>query len=334
MAQQRYHVHVCLVKNEQPDFENALQIATADDYFLTWDLQGTPPQKTHYSRQQIDKCDYVLFILADGYGELNPSGVGYLHLNYVYAMTKRKPMFAVIKNPFTTQHNQRQRSDFAQLIQKEQGQHTTEYSDPPEAIKQIIVGLQRLAEAYPRQGWHKFGDDARKINDFLFTPKVATDTPPIVNELNKTDNYSSETPIAFASREPVVMPILPSDTLALNDTTLVSYTAHAYQDGNLSELTLTHSFSWQDILNLLNELPTTFSADAFSRKMNEHLGKIALIEATKIMPNAHAVSRCQINALDFNWIRKQLINHHFLIKATDDKGSRELWQLNPQIKAL
>lgn len=303
MSQQRYHIHVCLVKNEQPDFENALQIATANDYFLTWDLQGTPPQKTHFSRQQIDKCDYVLFVLGDEYGELSPSGVGYLHLNYVYAMTKRKPLFAVIKSPATTKNHQRQRLDFAQLIQKDQATYCSEYRHHSDAMRHIMAGLARLTQAFPRSAWHKTEKDQQKSNDFLFTPKPMGQTTKkalsngVFAELEKTELTTQK----LLNSEPLTIPILPSDTLSLSDTILVSYTTHAYQEGNLSELTLTHSFSWQDILNLLKEWPSTFSMEAFSRKVNETLSKLAFEEAVKVMPNAHAISRTQINTLDFNW---------------------------------
>lgn len=332
MPQQRYHIHVCLVKNEQPDMENALQLAAADDYFLTWDLQGIHPKKSSYSREQIDRCDYVLFILGNEYGKLSPSGVGYLHLNYVYATTKRKPMFAVIKAPFSTEQNARQRLDFSQLIQKEQHGYTATYRTPNEGIKRAMAGLTQLLQAFPGSGWQKNGEDTRRGNDFLFTPKaVLQSAKPSVSSTLATENTKPE-PLKSLVTEPLTIPILPSDTLALEGTVLVSYSTHAYQDGNLSELTLTHSFSWQEILSLLKELPAPFSTDAISRKLNEYLGKIAFTEAVKVMPNAHAASRSQINSLDFNWIRKQLVNHHFLIKVTDERGTRELWQLNPQVK--
>ena len=78
------------MRNEHPEFENALQLALSDEYFLTWDLIAHPSQFMDYSKQQIDRCDYLLFVLGTGYGHLSPSGVSNLHLSYIYANTKRK----------------------------------------------------------------------------------------------------------------------------------------------------------------------------------------------------------------------------------------------------
>lgn len=334
MSQQRYHIHVCLVKNEQPDFENALQIAIADSYFLTWDLQGISPQKTFYTRQQIDRCDYVLFVIGDEYGELSPSGVGYLHLSYVYAVTKRKPIFAVIKNPATTIQHQRQQLEFTQLIQKDQISQIAEYRQSDEAIPHILKGLKNLIQVFPCPAWCKSDDEVYKSTDFLFTPKAVSQNTKKVTPISLPAEEKIEPIAELLPSQSSAISLLPNDTLALNDTVLVSYTTHAYQDGNLSELTLTHSFSWQDILQSLSELPISFSMESVSKKVNETLSKFALEEAIKIIPNAHAVSRTQINALDFNWIRKQLLTHHLLVKIPNQASSKVLWQLNPQLKIV
>ena len=59
----RYHIHISLVRNENVNLENALEYALSTDYFLTWDLLATHTNFVEYSRQQIDQCDYMIFIL-------------------------------------------------------------------------------------------------------------------------------------------------------------------------------------------------------------------------------------------------------------------------------
>lgn len=371
MGQHRYHIHVCLVKNEQPEFENAWQIASTNSYFLTWDLMDMSMPYLSYSRQQIEKCDCVLFVLDDSYGQLSPSGISFLHLCYIFAKTKRKPLFALIKNP--ADFHERRRTDFAELIEKEQAGNVGYYHLIAEAVKVALAGLHQLKPQYANAGWVQ--NTAKKIskdNDSLFSPKMVTNstsatlpvdtitadlepaaikrpratrttttakTDPSVNPAvttvttaNVGSSLSGANPDLHAIHATPIVPILPSETLIITDTIMVSYSAHAYQDGNLSDLMLTHSFSWQEILDALKTLPTVFSNDAILKKFNELLSQTALAEALQVMPNAHAVSRCQINTLDFQWVKKQLVNHHFLLKAADERGTRELWQVNPQVK--
>lgn len=335
MVNQRYHIHVCLVKNEQPDFENALQIALAKNYFLTWDLIGHPVDFMSYSRQQIDKCNYVLFVLGDGYGYLSPSGVSYLHLCYVYATAKQKPLFALIKTPANQQEYSRQRADFAELIEKEQGDNIASYTHAMEAVRFCQIGIAKLAEDNPSIGWQKLPLNNRFVHHDFATSRVISPLTPHVSPIKRA---LSQANIVIANKQLESSTKLPDNTSfhpsTLSNTIMVSYSAHAYHDGNLKDLMLTHQFTCYEILAALQTLVEPFSTEAMLRKLNETLNKFALAEAIKILPNTHAVSRCQMNTADFQWIKKQLMANEWLlpIKEENDRSNREFWRLSEDIK--
>lgn len=355
MSQHRYHIHVCLVKNEQPELENALQIAMADSYFLTWDLSGTPSNFMDYTRKQIDRCDYVLFVLGDSYGNLSPSGVSYLHLSYIYATTKRKTLFAFIKqaNAVAPQNDTRirQRADFAGMVEKDQAEYTTFYGrDFNLGVKDCLANLAQLIEHSPKAGWVKSAKLNLEPNERLFTPNKNLTLPKTLDEVKKEDGFKerpkkeswlgSTTPKASIPLfKPTPTPPHAvatdalTDPLALEDNITVGYTAHAYRDGNLTDIHLQQTFMWLDIVVSLRKLKEPFTSDMMQRNLNHLLNNYALPSAKKIQPHTHAVARTQINANDFETIKKQLIAQNWLTSATSTAGvQRDMWQLSNELK--
>lgn len=389
VSQQRYHIHVCLVKNEQPDLENALQIATADDYFLTWDLNGSPSNFMDYTRHQIDRCDYVLLVLGDSYGNLSPSGVSYLHLSYVYATTKRKALFTLIKQADAViaqnETATRQRTDFAGMIEKDQAEYTTLYHhNAKTAIIECLDNLRHLIEAVPKSGWIKSTKLPTQHHEQLFTPskslaktksatpasvdrfsteallsesrgkksittqRLVTDSPVydglspdrpidrlVTNTLSKNTQKTPNMAISPAgiAERPLIASPMAEDGLSLEDSLTVGYTAHAYKDGNLSELNLRQELMWLDIVASLRKLKEPFNSDMIQRNLNHLLNGFALTAAKKIQPNTHAVARTQINSTDFDWLKQQLIAQHWLTPATSNAGAqRDWWQLSDELK--
>ncbi|WP_410473162.1 DUF4062 domain-containing protein [Faucicola mancuniensis] len=306
-VKQRFHVHVCIVRNEHPEFENALQLALSDEYFLTWDLIAHPSQFMDYSKQQIDRCDYLLFVLGTGYGHLSPSGVSNLHLSYIYANTKRKPMLALIKSQNATSDYSRQRLDLASMIQKDLLDNAIFYERTQEAVSECQRALNALIGSKPTAGWVR----ANKPDTSLRTTGVSK--PQVI------------TPVATAKPKVVEPKII----LKAEDVVLVNYSAHAYQDGNLQDVMAAHTFTWGEVLELLKILPQPFSSEMMLKQLNDSLKNLALIEASKILPNVHAVSRCQINAVDFQWLKQQLVDSGWLVSAKEEHSNRELWRVNP-----
>lgn len=342
-TKQRYHIHICIVRNEKPELENALQQALSDRYFLTWDLIGHPATFMDYSRQQIDRCDYLLFVLGNGYGYISPSGVSYLHLSYIYAATKRKPMLALVKTHSTSVTFTRQRLDLASLIQRDQGESVMAFYQVADVIAQLDDALHTLLSARPQRGWTRAGyaisHDAALSASVTTATSVSTDgdkgdylfsqpsTPSLFYPKSLSDNTPSQD-----EADRGIPPAVDANLMAQDTRVLVNYSAHAYQDGNLQDIMAAHTFTWGEIIELLRELPTPFSSDMMQRRLNESLKPAALVEAKKTRPNVHAVSRCQINAVDFQWVKKQLTDNQWLLAAKESRMGRELWQINPLLK--
>lgn len=308
---QRYHLHVCIVRNEHPEFENALQLALSDEYFLTWDLVASPSQFMDYSKQQIDRCDYLLFVLGSGYGHLSPSGVSNLHLSYIYAMTKRKPMVALVKTQNATSEYSRQRVDLANLIIKDLPTQYILFERTQEAISECQRTLNQMINDVPTIGWVR----ASKLDRSLRTTGV--ETPEVFSPTS-------------AKAKPTPTPVV-KNVLKPNEIVLVNYSAHAYQDGNLQDIIATHTFTWGEVLELLRRLPQPFSSEMMLKQLNDALKNLALVEASKILPNVHAVSRCQINAVDFQWLKQQLLDSNWLSSAKEEHSTREMWRVNQNV---
>lgn len=301
-VKQRYHLHICIVRNEHPEFENALQLALSDEYFLTWDLVASPSQFMDYSKQQIDRCDYLLFVLGSGYGNLSPSGVSYLHLSYIYAMTKRKPMLALLKAQNTTVEYSRQRVDLANLIVKELPTQYILFERTQEAISECQRTLNQMIYDVPTIGWvraTKFDRSLRTTGVQLFdvSSKATTNT-------------------------------VTKNVLKPHEIVLVNYSAHAYQEGNLQDIIATHTFTWGEIIDLLKRLPQPFSSEMMLKQLNDSLKNMALVEASKILPNVHAVSRCQVNTVDFQWLKQQLIDSNWVAFTKEEHGNREMLRVS------
>ena len=92
MLDKRYQVFIITSGKEmQPERMVVSQTLIGMGYF-SWGLEQRTPLSTAFARRQIDDCDYVLLLLGSQYGEQSVSGVSYMHLEYIYAVTKQKPI--------------------------------------------------------------------------------------------------------------------------------------------------------------------------------------------------------------------------------------------------
>lgn len=301
-------IHVCLMRNEQPLLENALQDALTPMYHLTWDLIGNPENANTFSRRQIDASDAVLFVLGEDYGTLSPTGVSNLHLNYLYARNKPAPVVALLRSAATLNTVSRQRLELANQVQKEQYERAVLYHDVPQAVEEALRLLSEL-----------------RVTEQTSTTLYPTSLIPHINESFKLLPSRKSLQRALIPSQPNPEP---SVQLELDDMVLANYSAHAYQHGNVHDITATYSFSWGEILDLIAQLPTPFSTEMLQRAFNEALKAPALVVVEETMPDAHAVSRCQINSLDLQWIKQQLVDSRWIIPYKDERSTRELWQLN------
>lgn len=330
----RYHIHISLVRNENLYLENALEYALSKDYFLTWDLLATNTNFVEYSRQQIDQCDYMIFILGNDYGHLSLSGVSYLHLSYIYASSKRVPMIALVNTQLNQNELLRQRLDLFNLVIKEQGLRVIHFGQTHDGVSECVRMLGEIKEKFPRLGWVK---DTRSLSTLPAAASgdlksmFVSDRFHIRNGVQPALTDSSlegtqQSPEAEARPTQVT----PKE---LNEALLVNYTAHAFEGGNLQEISATYTFSWGNIVQTLQALPQPFTSNMMLTQINDSLKDAAMAEALKISPNIHAVSRCQISSIDYQWIKSQLVKKRWLFSVKEERSIRELWQINIIVQA-
>lgn len=327
MTSRPYHIHVCLVRNEQPALENALQDALTPLYNVTWDLIGSPENANAFSRRQIDASDAVLFVLGGDYGTLSPMGISYLHLNYLYARNKPSPVVALLRSAASLSTVSRQRLDLANQVQKEQYERTVLYHDVEQAIEACLRLVTALVEQHTPHPVTFSADSVLAPPD---SASMAAVSPLFRTPWSKRDRTNENVPPAA----PPATAARPKLHLVLDDTVLVNYSAHAYQHGNLHDVTATHLLSWGEMLDMIALLPVPFSTDMLQRAFNDLLKAPALAVVERTMPDAHAVSRCQINSLDLQWIKQQLIDSGWILPHKDARSTRELWQLNRNMTLL
>ena len=328
-VRQRYHLHICLVRNEDPALENALQLALSDDFFLSWDLIGAPIELNNFSRRQIDSCDYLLFILGDSYGAVDLTGVSALHLSYIYATTKRRPMLTLIKSETSAGEFSRQRIDFAAFIEKDAHQLVQKpiyYNDFRDALVKFNIALDSLLQSNPKPAW-QYSDQPSDAHDiWLSAPSMTKDTTSPSHTLTSSTGDALALPNQTMSN---TGSSLPHPAPITDEPVIVNYSAHAFRAGNLQTIIGNHMFVWGDLLNALKTLVPPFSTDMLQKRLSELLKDVAMQEACKRFPDVHAVSRCQLNSTDMQWLKTQLVNKNWLLKASDTRDIRELWQLHP-----
>lgn len=122
----RYHAHIIKVANEQPLVSAQLAMFFENNAFLTYDLPVMSTETMNYSRRCVESCDFVIMIIGDSYGQTNISGVSQMHLSYLTARAKRKPMLIFI-NTNNTGTWERQRQDFVSLVEEQNHNKITYY---------------------------------------------------------------------------------------------------------------------------------------------------------------------------------------------------------------
>lgn len=355
----RYHAHIIKVANEQPLVSSQLALFFENRAFLTQDLSVISTETMNYSRRCIENCDFVIMIIGNSYGQTNMSGVSQMHLSYLTAQAKRKPMLIFI-NTNDTGVWERQRQDFVSLVEKQNQQNITYYQ-----YEQVFA--QYLNNAYKNFSSHLAEPNYTRCHPENMAKRSTTAASQTINVLQNTEQMSTRAAAIkpqvltqmyqqhamdeqLYKNQPVkvyndtdkqalekLSSIKPKVTLvSIDDYLTVEYLAHAYQDGNLTEVTLTEMMTWQQILTIMQKLNQPFSTDTFARSLNAVLSQMAAEQIKSVMPKAHAVSRCQAKKSVLQYIMQQLSDNNWLEKSTDNQPSaRELWQLTPSaLKAI
>lgn len=317
MLDKRYQVFITTSGKEmQPERMVVSQTLIGMGYF-SWGLEQRTPLSTAFARRQIDDCDYVLLLLGSQYGEQSVSGVSYLHLEYIYAITKQKPVIVFMhENPESRDEELQESkqslkdkfSEFRQQLQKEVEQVVT-YRTLRDLELAIRSNMPQMLVRYPVVGWVR-PQSIQSLQD----------------EIDRLKSKLAQAKLEQGKNEPD--PFLSLPKVSINDQFSFDYKMHAYQDGNFKELTTEREMSWAEILKILSlDFSEAIPEEHFSKSLNQHLNEIGLADAQKQMPRAHAISRAQINVRSLLIIKQQMRQNDWIVPVGRDDRQRMLWKV-------
>ncbi|MDX2373704.1 DUF4062 domain-containing protein [Psychrobacter sp. PP-21] len=324
MPNRRYHhIHVICADNDQSLVLDSLAIFFQARAFLTYDVSSKLPKASLYGRQCIDSCDYALMIIGDSYGTVQKNGVSQMHLSYLNAKAKLKPLLILAKKHHHELDVSRQLQELIKTVSKQDNQ--IYYYDSEDDIEPLLVQAyyNTLASNRVEGGWIRATEEMIKFSNQTVAERFAD-----ILAINKNTKKQAPVEDNFAD-DNVSQPIV------LTETFTVKYTAQAYEGGNLKDVTREITLSWQEILVALIKIPSTFSSYGLQNAINRLIAPKAEIDIKNDMPNVHAVSRCQIAQDDLNNLQRQLVSANWIQLTTyGTRLSQELWKLTFYAKNL
>lgn len=323
MPHRRYHIHVICADNDQLLVLDSVAIFFQVRAFLTYDVSSKLPKASLYGRQCIDSCDYAVMIVGDSYGTVQKNGVSQMHLSYLNAKAKAKPLIVLVKNHSPDVVISRQLQEFIKLVTKQDNQ--LHYYDTEEDIEPLLVQAHYNAIANNKMigGWVRANDE-----ESTTSKKVVYEKPvDILPSTTEVENNSPDDEDFISDKV--------SEPIELTEFFEIQYSAQAYEGGNLTDVTRSLTLSWHEILMTLMRIPSTFSSYGLQNAINRLITSKAEVDIKKEMPNVHAVSRCQISQADINNLQRKLVGANWIQLMTyGTRVSQELWKLTFYAKNL
>jgi len=324
MLDKRYQVFISTSGSEMQPERIILSQTLVGMGFFSWGLEQRNPLSTAFARRQIDDCDYVVILLGSQYGEQSVSGVGYMHLEYIYAVTKQKPIIVFMhddpasREPSLHDAKAELREkfyDFRKLLQNEVDQVFT-YRSLRDLEMAVRLNMPQMLERYPVTGWVR-PQNAQALHD----------------EIDQLKARIAQMEAEAGKREPD--PFLSLPKVSMHEIFSFEYRMHAYQDGNFKELKIQKKLTWAELLAILgstfvNPTPEEF----FSKRLNEYLNETGLEDARIEMPRAHAVARAQMNIRALHSLKMQMRQNDWIVPTGRDDRQRLLWQITAKAQKL
>lgn len=323
MPNRRYHIHVICADNDQLLVLDSLAIFFQARAFLTYDVSSQLPKASLYGRQCIDVCDYVLMVVGDSYGTVQKNGVSQMHLSYLNAKAKLKPLLILIKSHHQDANISRQLQEFIKSVTRQNNQ--AYYYDTEVDIEKLLVQAyyNTVGNHVVNGGWMRVSEEmiklsrqtvSERLSDLIPNHKTLAREAPVVDE-RVVDNISNP--------------------LVLTEAFDIQYSAHAYEGGNLTNVTRSMTLTWKEVLFALMKTPATFTSYGLQNTFNRLIVSRAEQDIKQDMPNVHAVSRCQVSQESLNNLQRQLVSANWIQLTTyGTRVSQELWKLTFYAKNL
>lgn len=324
MPNRRYHVHVVCADNDQPLVLDSVAMFFQARAFLTYDVSSKLRQAALYGRQCIDACDYTLLIVGDSYGTAQNMGVSQMHLSYLSAKAKLKPLLILIKIHHEDAAVSQQLRDFTRIVQR-QAKYVY-YYDVNTNIEQLLIRAYNdmVSDHEVQDGWVRMSEKIKAANPQTLTAQQGA--PLATKTAFKRDSRSAESDvITHRLNQP----------LSLKETCTISYSAQAYEGGNLTDITRSMTLTWQEVLHALAKITATFSSYGLQSCLNRLIASKAEKDIKREMPNVHAVARCKIAQNDLNKLQRILVAANWIQLTTYGvRVSQDMWKLTFYAKRI
>ncbi len=357
MPEKRYHIHVICSPDDQVEMLDGLAIFMEKRAFLTRDLMQGDNESAGYSRRCIDACDYLIMVVGDSYGKLNNTGVSQLHLSYIYAKTKAKPIVIFLKLHQDNATLSRQLADFTRMIEQ-QNSGSIYYYDEDVCVQEFLAPVYRkFIREHKSSGWRKV---ISKQNGLTAKGQNKASSIHINSVKPLTSNAltsNASVTVGSLKKDPINEDLLDknkqfkridaglpiaNDSVSLDIEIIVNFTTHAYEEGNLSDINLLASLTWRQVLQVIVDKPMPLPFISFQRAINELVQTMALpIAQQEVSAKIHAVSRTQVSMQDIRWLVAQMLEFGWMTQvgvtgntSTSAKSHTKITQELLQLTAL
>lgn len=261
--------------------------------------EDTSPYDWNLSRSQIEDADLFIMILGEEYGPMAPTGISYLHREFVHAQSLSKPVLSFVKNTLPTQNqteDQRRLAGFHGQITKTNYRlwHLRE-----ELIAHIKTGVVN-GLSNRSGGWLKLDSNSEVQTKSL--PQTVAAKP-------KVDSKQW----LQTTRQSVRL----------------QFSAKVYEAGNNTLEEITVSQRWDTIFGCVARLMKSPCSEERLRTALESLVE-AEVKRRLLQQHlsAHAVDDVRINRIQFSqllgqWMEHDLVHQHKI-------SGRDGWKLTEQ----
>ena len=324
MLDKRYQVFISTSGDEMRPEKIILAQTLVGMGFFSWGLEQRSPVSTAFARRQIDDCDYVILLLGSQYGDMSVSGIGYMHLEYIYAVARQKNIIVFMHDdpasrPIELQEQspelRKKFEDFRTLL-KNEIEALFCYKDLKSLETLVRSSMSQILEHYPVQGW------VRPQN-----------TQTLLDQIHQLKTEVEQ--LQFKLGEKKADPFLNVPKIHIQDHFQFEYQAQVYSQNQVQTMVLQKELSWRRMLMVF--APTFIEPaieDHFSKCLSRYLNATVLTDLQQQIPDVHTVARAKINSHALQTIKIQMRQNHWIVPVGRDKLHRMQWQMTERCKQL
>lgn len=338
MPTHRHHIHLICDPNDSSlhSLKDQLAIFFEQRAFLTQDLHAIGPESSGYSWRCINNCDFVFLLIGSHYGALTNTGVSQLHISYLNAKTKNKPLVALILSATQAPNRSKQLSDFITVITKQVSHihHLNQETDIAVLLMDIYHTLVDSATSPLGVNLDAIPESNKISPSITNKPNPAAFFQPTPKSLSRLPSHGSKSSVPKIAYEHALTPLTNNAHPSIKDQVLLKCTAHAFKGGTLIEVGFIAATTWQAILIALIKTGMSFSIQGLWRILNDIVAPQAMPVVRLSHPDVHAISRCQATKADVMWVQEQLLSANWITKSPASINNKETWRPTETAKKL